>query len=613
VTARGDGLEDLLEFLKRARGFDFTGYKRPSLERRIGKRLEALKIDTYAAYHEHLELHQEEFAELFDTILINVTDFFRDPPAWDFMREQVIPSIISRRAGRSIRVWCAGCASGEETYTAAILLADALGEEEYKARVKIYATDLDHEALETARHASYPRKALEAVPAEFVERFFEPTETRYTFRKDLRRTVIFGRNDLVQDAPISRVDLLICRNTLMYFTAETQGLILGRFHFALKDDGYLFVGKSEMLLSRTDLFKAVNVKRRVFAKVAPASLSGQLAGAPAAPADVDGPAIARHLHEGAFETSPVAQLVVERDGTLAAANNEARRMFSILPAHLGGPLSDMELSFRPIDLRPHLDAIWKGGEGTSLEGIKVEGTGQPAQVIDVLIAPLAVRGEVVGATVVYSDVTARQRLQEELRHSKQELEGAYEELQSAVEELETTNEELHSTNEELETTNEELQSTNEELETMNEELHSTNEELEAINDELRERTFELNNVNLFLETILASFDVAVAVLDGAQRVIVWNELAEDLWGLRAEEARGRHFLNLDIGLPLDKLVQPLRDAAGGDGKAPLPLPAVDRRGRAFTCELRVLPTGNSPADETEPSAIVLMSRAAADG
>jgi len=237
-------LEELLEFVKETRGFDFTGYKRSTIQRRVAKRMATAGAERYDDYLDYLELHGEEFAELFNALLINTTGFFRDPQTWEYMATEIVPQILATRTGdRPIRVWSAGCASGEEPYTVAMVLARVMGDVAFRERVKIYATDVDEEALDVARYGAYAPRQIEDVPADALERFFERTNQRYVFRKDLRRSVIFGRNDLVQDAPISRIDLLVCRNTLMYFTAETQSHILRRFHFALHDDGYVLLGK----------------------------------------------------------------------------------------------------------------------------------------------------------------------------------------------------------------------------------------------------------------------------------------------------------------------------------------------------------------------------------
>src|SRR3954452_13467741 len=267
-TEDGD-VSALLEYIRRTRRFDFTGYKRVSLTRRIRKRMAEVDCATYADYQDHLEVHPDEFAEFFDTILINVTSFFRDRPAWEFLADEIIPRIVSgKQPGDPIRLWSAGCATGQEAYSLAMALCDALGTDQFRNRVKIYGTDADDDALAAARQATYTTKELEDAPESYVERFFEKASASnsYVFRNDLRRSVIFGRHDLVQDAPISRIDLLVCRNTLMYFNSETQSRILANFAFALRDDGFLFLGKSEVLLSRSSAFVAVDLKRRVFRK-----------------------------------------------------------------------------------------------------------------------------------------------------------------------------------------------------------------------------------------------------------------------------------------------------------------------------------------------------------
>jgi two-component system, chemotaxis family, CheB/CheR fusion protein len=603
-------LDALLDFVKGNRGFDFTGYKRSSLERRIRRRMEEVGCATYADYLDRLEVHQDEFSFLFNTILINVTAFFRDAATWDALRSDIVPNLVAGiPPDRPIRVWCAGCASGEEPYTMAMVLADVLGEAAYLDRVKIYATDVDEEALQTARQAAYPLKAVESVPPEVLERYFERYDSRYVVRQDIRRSVIFGRNDLVQDAPISRVDLLLCRNTLMYFNAETQARILRRLHFGLADDGVLVLGKSEMLITHGDLFQPLDLKHRVFRKVLTGAVRERLhfvthprgeAGPPAHPS----------LHDSALDAGPVPQIVVGNEGLVLTLNHAARDMFGLSDTDVGRPLQDLELSYRPVELRSHLDRLRVDRRAISVEGVPwSSGEDGVSRVLEVRILPLVVDGELQGASVAYIDVTTANHLKTELEGSKRELEQAYEELQSTVEELETTNEELQSTNEELETTNEELQSTNEELETTNEELQSTNEELETINDELRTRTFELDEVNAFLETILESMGLAVAVLDNRQTVQIWNRHAEDLWGLRGNEAVGQHFLALDIGLPVDSLQTRIRDALRGvDGHGELTLEATNRRGRTIDCTVRTVPL---VAGDHVTGVILLMDQAEA--
>ena len=259
-------LDRLLEYLRHSRGFDFAAYKRSSLQRRIEKRMQTVGAESIPAYLDHLESQPDEFARLFDTVLINVTGFMRDPPAWDALRAAAIPRILQQcAAGGPIRVWCAGCASGEEAYSAAMVLCEAMGVDAFRERVKIYATDVDEHALGEARQAVYGDRSVETVPPAWLKKYFTRGPGGWGFHTELRRSVIFGRHDLLQDAPISRVDLLVCRNTLMYFNAEAQARILGRFSFALREDGFLFLGKAEALITHDAHFDAVNLEARLFA------------------------------------------------------------------------------------------------------------------------------------------------------------------------------------------------------------------------------------------------------------------------------------------------------------------------------------------------------------
>jgi two-component system, chemotaxis family, CheB/CheR fusion protein len=604
-------LDAFLDFVKQARGFDFTGYKRSSIERRVAKRMSEVGVETYDEYTDYLELHPEEFASLFNAILTNVTSFFRDPQTWEFVASEILPALVaSLPRDAPLRVWSAGCASGEEAYTLAMVLTRVLGDEAFQQRVKIYATDVDEEALDVARHGAYLARQLEDVPREALERFFERTEQRYVFRKDLRRCVVFGRNDLVQDAPISRIDLLVCRNTLMYFTAEKQSQILGRFHFALNDDGILLLGKSEMLITHRDLFTPVDLKRRLFRKVLHPTRRQRERVVVRDPSGSASQSIADNLREAAFDLGNPAQVVLDANRSLVMANDTARRLFRLGVNDVGRPIQDLELSYRPVELRSHLDIAANEVRTVDVKGVRLRADGLD-KVLDVRIAPLPGDGSTLGIVVTYSDVTDAERLHEELTASKRDLENASEELQSTVEELETTNEELQSTNEQLETTNEQLQSTNEELETMNEELHSANEELETMNEELRHRTLELNDTNAFLEKILTTIGVAVAVLDRHQRVEVWNSQAYELWGLTAEDVEDQNLLALDFGLPVEQLKPVLRGTLNGDSTTQeITVEATNRRGRKFQCRVTCLPIGNDR--DGQVSAVIMLMDSAGD-
>jgi len=582
-TTRVDpAFEDLLRFVRENRGFDYAAYKRPSLMRRFGRRLESLGIDSYEDYRHYLEAEPREYAELFNTILINVTSFFRDPAAWEALKSRIFPRIVESKSDKEpIRVWSAGCASGEEAYSAAILLAEAVGEEDYRRRVKLYATDIDEEALTEARHGAYQPKKVQSVPEELLEKYFQETDGRFVVRNDLRRGVIFGRNDLLTDPPISRVDLLISRNTLMYFGAPAQMRILSNFAFALNSKGYLFLGKAEAFQNSSDLFEALDLKNRVFVPTGVESRPRQRA-----EPDAEDPALLATdspIRNAGFDLSPVAQLMVDLDGVLVLANQQARSLLGIGQSDVGRRLRDLEVSYKPLEVRSRIEQALDERRSISVRDVVWTVDGGERH-YDVQISPLTgAGGETIGVTIAWLDVSRYQSLRAELEQTKRDLETAYEELQSAVEELETTNEELQSTNEELETTNEELQSTNEELETMNEELQSTNEELETMNDELRERTDEALQANTFFTSILASIEQSVIVIDPELRVTAWSDAAADLWGLRSDEVEGQFFLNLDIGLPLDELRKPIRSAIAGEPVEDVALEAHNRRGQQIRC------------------------------
>jgi len=600
----GPQFEALIDYLRETRGVDFTGYKRMSLVRRVAKRAQELGIDNFAAYHDYLQVHSDEFPILFDKILINVTEFFRDPQSWDYLREQILPQVLAKNG--PVRVWSTGTASGEEAYTAAMLLCEALGSDQFLRRVKIYATDIDEQALNKARTGYLP-KDVESLDENLRNKYFEAQGSRFVFRTALRRALIFGRHDLMQDAPISRLDLLICRNTLMYFTAEAQGRILARFHYALNDDGFLFLGRAEMLLTHGSLFVPLDLKQRIFTKVARVQLhEGLMMLAQTGSAEATNH-VARQLRvrELAAEGAPYAQLVIDALGVLVTANQVARRLFDIGRADIGRPLRDLELSYKPMDLRTPIDRAYSERRPIATSAVEFSSPDGKLLLFDVFVAPLIDDdNSVIGTSVSFIDVTHLTQLRSELERSKEDVETAYEELQSSNEELETTNEELQSTVEELETTNEELQSSNEELETMNEELESTNTELQTINTDLRLRTDEVNKLNTFLRAITGNIELGAVVLDGEMRVLVWNERAADLWGLRPDEVVGQPFFDLDIGLPSKDLRSMVRGVAQGKPTHDeATVEAVSRRGKSI--QVRVIAYPLSDGERTSGVVVVM--------
>ncbi|TDH58968.1 PAS domain S-box protein [Dankookia rubra] len=588
--------ETLLRFVQEHRGVDFRGYKRASLHRRITKRMEAVGAEGFAAYHALLEANPEEFAAMLDTVLINVSSFFRDREAWEVLRREVVPRIVARHreGGRGIRIWSAGCATGQEPYSLAMLFAEAMGGAEAFCRaVKIYATDLDEAALQSARHAIYTDTEVEGVAPELLERYFERNNDRYTLQRDLRRCVIFGRHNIIHDAPISHVDLILCRNLMIYLEAATQEAVLPRLHYALREGGYLCLGKAETQLARSRLFEPVDVKHRVFRKVTEGrhrTPGGSLAFTRGSDAEQALSPQAR-LQEAIVDGTAVAYLAVGLDGHLTFANPAAKRLLGLGEADLGRLFQDLPISYRPVELRGRIEEAQRLGRAVRLE--HQEFLRLPADPVrfTIEVTPLfGPDGQPFATLLAFTDTTRAHQLGQELQAVQEGLETHVEELQSSNEELETTNEELQSTREELETTNEELQSTNEELETSNEELRSANDELEAANDELRRQSEVAIEFRHHAEAVLRSMDLGVVVLDRDLRVRSWNRWCENAWGLRAEEAVGEEFLLLDIGFPVQRLRADLHRILAAETPQTAPeLEAVDRRGRRVRVRARILP------------------------
>jgi two-component system CheB/CheR fusion protein len=585
------GFQNLIRYIQESRGIDFRGYKATSLRRRITLRMEQVGAADFVAYHEFLEAHPWEFAELLNTILINVTSFFRDLDAWELLKAEIVPRLVGSELHDKIRVWSIGCASGEEAYSLAMLFAEAMGVSEFGRRVKIYATDLDEPALGVARHATYQARDMEHVPEALKHKYFEQTGSQYLVHRELRKNVIFGRHNIVHDAPISRINLIVCRNLLIYLETDTQNAVLPRLHYALVDDGILFLGKAETQLARSKLFQSIDLKHRLFRKVPQEWRrvpNGD--GFQGGDTDTEVPALQSRLLNVIVDNAVNAYLAVDSEGLLVFANAQARRMLDVGEADIGRPFRDLPISYRPTELRSRIEDAHRQARPIRIEHQEYfRPPGDPIR-MSIEVTPLLIGSANSAATLLtFTDTTANFQLQQDLRAAQESLETTIEELQSANEELETTNEELQSTNEELETTNEELQSTNEELETTNEELRATNEELEATNEELRNQSEAATANRLYTEAILRSTNACMFVLDRDMTVRSWNRGSERVWGLREEEAVGRPFVELDIGLPVHQLAPAVHAVIDGGKSADLQVDAVERRGRSIACRVRVTP------------------------
>ena len=569
--------ETLLRYIQESRGLDFRGYKRTSLRRRIMLRMEAVGAADFGAYQSHLEVHPGEFEDLLNTVLINVTSFFRDADAWEVLRNEVIPQIVAASEGeRPIRIWSVGCASGEEPYSIAMLFAEALGAQDFCDRVKIYATDLDEEALRAARQAAYLPRDVEGVPPELLDKYFERTNHHYVFNRDLRKCVIFGCHNVVKDAPISRINLLVCRNLLIYLEAETQDVVLPRLHYALASEGYLFLGKAETQLARSALFKPIEMKHRIFVKV-PQEWRRTVGGGVALARDTrpDVPVSHMRLLEAVLNEAPVAYLVVDEGGVVSLANAAARHLLSVGEADIGRPFQDLPVSYRPLELRGPIEEALRERRTVRVEHQEYHLSSNEIIRLTIEIRPLFRQdGSTYAALLSFTNTTAIFEMQRELGTMQENLEQSIEELQSA--------------NEELETTNEELQSTNEELETINEESRSSSEEMESANEELRIQAQQAMSYKAYLESVLRSMNIGVVVIDDNHIVQSWNRWSENAWGLRAEEVVGTSFDALDIGLPVHLLrANLLAVRSGREAVTEQVLEGLDRRGRLILCRVRL--------------------------
>jgi two-component system, chemotaxis family, CheB/CheR fusion protein len=548
VMSKDVSLRELLQELAEHRAFDFRGYKRSTLERRFRKRMFQLNIGTFADYAAYIRKNPEETNQLLTTILINVTEFFRDLPAWEILRNEILsPMIKGLKPGASIRAWSAGCASGEEAYSIAIILAEILGSRIPEYDVKIYATDIDDDALITARRGEYSAEALRRVRPEWREKYFHGKEV-LRVNRDIRRLVIFGHSNLGQDAPISHVNLLVCRNVLIYFGADLQRQILARLQYALEPGGILFLGKSESQLTNSTQFRRLNARWRMFQRVqsgrekeevVESSRSSESLDtmAPSPHPDLD---ILRQQQRYLLETLRTGVLMLGPDDLILQNNSYLLQLYGLPHANLAGRrLQDTDLLMRTPELTSYLHSSRSNNESVRFETrVRV---GNEDRLLELTLRPvLNERGERTGTFVYCDDVSTQEKLQTTI----EELESTSEELQSANEELETTNEELQSTNEELETTNEELQSTNEELETTNEELQSLNEELETTNQELEERTKDLDQVNSVYAQTLEKIRLPVMLVSQDLRIEFWNSMALRLFGFRSKPPVALHLEQL---------------------------------------------------------------------
>jgi two-component system, chemotaxis family, CheB/CheR fusion protein len=529
-------LKELIQSVAEERGLDLSGYKPSTLDRRVRKRMFEIGVGSYSAYLEKVRQDPAEVNQLLNTVLINITEFFRDPQAWDCLRNEILPSMLRRmKEGDSFRAWSAGCASGEEPYSLAILLADYFGARVGQFDIKIYATDNDEDALNAARRGEYRADRLQKISQSWREQYFDG-ESHLRVNRDIRRMVIFGRSNLVKDAPISHCNLVICRNVLIYFDAAAQKQVLARLQYALDPGGVLFLGKAESKLGDFKAFNSLNPRWRIFQRV---GADGKATGVekPQGNAMSNGDQRDTQRHEmnklqieyqHLLETLRAGVVILDARDVITSCNERALAVFGLTGARVAGKrLQNTDIVFRCPELVSRLEASRATGEAVTFEAR--ERTGNDEHIVCVIIRPIVAEkgGERTGTIIYTEDVTSQGKLQ-----------VAVEQLEATSEELQAANEELQSTNEELETTNEELQSTNEELQTTNEELQALNEELENMNEELETRTRELNALSGRYAETLRQMPWPVMLVDREEKIQLWNAAAQKIFGVGASSVVG---------------------------------------------------------------------------
>ncbi|MBC9783589.1 PAS domain-containing protein [Heliobacterium chlorum] len=563
-----DEHKEIAEMLREKLNVDVLNYRRSTFKRRVRKRMAQLHVGSVKDYIEHLKYQPEELEMLHDDLLINVTQFLRDEAAYHSVRVNCLEPIIARmNNGEGLRIWSVGCSTGEEAYSMAFMVADILEEQRKQLEVKIYATDLDEAAILEARRGLYNETRVRTLPEGYKEKYMIACGDFYKVKKNIRGWVIFGVQDITHSAPIAKVDIIVCRNLLIYFEKELQKKVLTMFHYALNPGGYLFLGKSESTSVVPEYYDVVDRRWKLYkARPVPGRRLTYVKSRNSwADAPVGSKLNLRHAAEIALENMPTPVVVLNEQMEVVLYNRRAEEMlagtgiqvdkgkldretaiFQLLGKEIIDQLrdsyrTDLVPSFQEISV-PYRDVNRNYGLTVVLD--KDE---EQLPIMMLLFTPVARRQPNIGYF-----------LDREMDSMEKELEDALslaEELQATNEELETTNEELQAANEELETTNEELESANEELETTNEELEAANEELETINEELEVRTLELQSVSALKNSVLSSVNVAVIALDLEGRVLEWNHAASDLFDIPDTKAINRNL----FGLPVPPIFNELKN------------------------------------------------------
>jgi two-component system CheB/CheR fusion protein len=564
-------LDQLLRHLRESLNFDFSGYKTGTILRRIQRREVATGNADLAQYLAWVEENPQELELLARDILISVTAFFRDPDAFETLKRSITEICNRKKQSNEIRVWIAGCATGEEAYSIAMLFADALGTRLPECRVQIFATDIDDDALNIARRGVYPAASMTEVPPDMLNRYFRPINHAYEVGKLLRDMIVFARHNLVSDPPFLRLDLVSCRNVLIYFDTPLQAKVLQTFHFGLIKDCYLFLGRSESISQADQLFTPIDRKERLFRKTgeSPAQLSPKQANIIKTPAQRRDKRLDQIL-AGLVEHFALTAVLCDAKGNIQHTLGQVDRYLQFPSGSTRITLSDVvlpELRGELLTLlhrcnlqgkaqRSRCRKYGKSGLRIFIDPISEIG---PALLLVLFVPePLSPEPEKL-AGVVANDKSAVDSAEQssedwepsENLHLKEELTSTREHLQAMVEELATANEEMQALNEEAQAANEEMQASNEEMEAINEELQATNEELISLNDELNIKTDEHTRLSAEYAHLYDSLDFPILMFDRASQLVRFNSPAVRRFDLR-ESAIHQHISKLPLaGLSLE--------------------------------------------------------------
>ena len=598
---------------------DFSYYKPPTVRRRLAHRLGARKLNTLAEYAAQLQQQPDEVLALYEDLLINVTSFFRDPPVFEALRRQVFPKLVANRpAGDPIRIWVPGCSTGEEVYSLAIGLVEFLAAQKLTIPLQIFGSDISENNLAKARAGRYPARITAAVSAARLRRFFSKTNGGYEIDKSIRAMCVFAKQNLVQDPPFSRLDLVSCRNVLIYLGPVLQARVLPIFHYALKPNGYLLLGTSETIHGFLNLFEAVNRKQRIFVKKpganrlalefgkTDAASSPLPHGATTDVPDWTGTEVQKEADRLLVTRyTPPAVLITE---TLEIVQFRGHTGPYLEPASGRASLSLLKMAHEDlvVDLRNVIQQAKRRNATVRKDGIHLTSAGHPTTV-NIEVVPVKtptprprhflVLFETTGpvaAVPLPTRTTGRQsvaarrvaQLEDELRTTK-------EYLQSVNAESEGANEELKAANEENRSANEELQCTNEELDTAKEELQSTNEELTTVNEELQNRNQELGQLNNDITNLLTSTQIPVVMLDAELRIRRFTPTAEKILNLIPTDV-GRSINDLKLSVTVPDLEQLI--AAAIETLSVKEHEVQDRQGRWYALRVRPYLTSDHKID-----------------